>query len=182
MKEILSSSSMNRLFLLFLFIFLAGFSQPVQQTEAEEYNLKAVFIYNFTKYVTWETTPTGGEFTIGILGSSPIISPLNEIAKTKMVNNKRIIIRRFRNPADITFTNILFIPRNESYSIGSLLAKIPSGTLTVSEEDGMAIDGTAINFVIDNNKLKFEANLNAIASSGLKVSAELLQHAIIVNK
>jgi hypothetical protein len=53
--------------------------------------------------------------------------------------------------------------------------------LTISEETGFARMGTAFNFVVLNNKLKFEANLNAIYLAGLRASSQLLKLAIIVN-
>ncbi len=172
---------MRRIIYCCFFFFLSAFTQ-VQNTEVEEYNLKAVFIYNFTKYINWNTYNHEDVFVIGVLGKSSIVAPLTEIARTKKVGDKKVVIRQFKSPEEITFTNILFISRNNTFSVGSLLHRLDTGTLTVAEEDGMAEDGMAFNFVIHDNKLKFEANLKAISNAGLKVSSELLQHAIIVNQ
>jgi len=149
------------------------------QTEQAESALKAVFIYNFTKYIDWNNV--GNDFIIGVVGSSPIEGALNEIARTNSIKNKRIVIRRFAKPEDIRFCQILFIPQKCSYSLSSILNHIDRGVLTISEEEGYGRQGTALNFVIINDKLKFEANLKAIDEAGLKASSQLLKLAIIVN-
>jgi uncharacterized protein DUF4154 len=164
-------------------IILSGYlvSTGMQTTE-QEANLKAAFIYNFTKYIDWDTNRTDSNFVIGIVGSSPIITPLNEIAKTNTVNNERIVIRVFSKPEEIEGCNILFIPANSPFSLQSILDRTERGELTISEKAGYAKQGTAFNLVIINNKLKFEANLKAIADAGLKAGSQLLKLAIIVDK
>ncbi|HMC99217.1 MAG TPA: YfiR family protein, partial [Ferruginibacter sp.] len=66
-------------------------------------------------------------------------------------------------------------------SLQSVLDRAGKGVLTVSEEPGLAKQGTAFNFIVNNDKLKFEANLKAIYAAGLKAGAQLLKLAIIVD-
>jgi hypothetical protein len=143
-------------------------------------NLKAAFIYNFTKYIDWDLSNTS-EFTIGVLGSSAIYNSLLGIAKTKTVNDKKIVVVHFNKAEEITTCNILFISANSSHSLTPILAKVGKGTLTISEEAGFAEEGTAFNFVVKNDKLKFEANVKSINAAGLKASSQLLKLAIIVD-
>jgi len=168
----------------FLLLIITGFSNRRQiQWEAEEYDLKAAFMYNFTRYIEWDASVTDKEFIIGVIGSSPINERLEEIARTKNVNNKKIIIRKFSTPDEISFCHILFISRDASFPLDEILAKEAiKGTLIVSEKSGFAAQGTAINFIRVNNKLKFEANMKVINSAGLKVSSQLLKLAIIVDQ
>src|SRR6266498_3041223 len=93
----------------FLFIKITGFSQE-RHTQAQEYDLKAAYIYNITKFIYWEPTSPGNEFIIGVLGSSPIYEPLLDVVKKKTVNNKKIIIRQYAKVGDLNNCNILFIP------------------------------------------------------------------------
>ena len=150
------------------------------QSKEEEYNLKAAFVYNFTKYINWPPT-IEDEFIIGIVGQSPIEVPLQEIAKTKIVDDKKIIIKTFNKAEDISFCNILYISKNSSIPLYSILTKTGYGTLTISEEEGYARQGTAFNFVLVKDKLKFESNVRALNSARLKASSQLLKLAIIVD-
>lgn len=165
---------------LIVILSLTGFS-PGVQTEAEEYNLKAAFIYNFTKFIDWDSLIPGNEFIIGVVDSSPIYEPLTEIAKTNTVNDRKIIIRQYSKLDEISLCHVLFISRNTSLSLDDILAKAAvKGMLTISEKAGYAKQGTAINFIVVNNKLKFEANTKTINSAGLTASSQLLKLAIIV--
>jgi hypothetical protein len=77
--------------------------------------------------------------------------------------------------------DILFIPKDNTFSLESILRNVGNGVLTISEQPGFAKRGTTFNFTIINNKLKFEANLHAINDANLKVSSQLLKLATIVD-
>jgi hypothetical protein len=157
-------------------LLLSSFGQ--QQTT--EYKLKAAFIYNFLQYIEWEPQSSNNEFVIAIVGSSPISQPLEDIARLKSGKDRKITIKYFNDADDIGACHILFIPETSPVPLNTILTKVPKGALTVSERDGYALRGTAINFIIVNNKLKFESNLRALSAAGLKASSQLLKLAIIV--
>jgi len=165
--------------LLFLVITSSG-SSIVAQTSESEAALKAVFIYNFTQYIEWDSTAMKNDFVIGVVGSSGVTKSLQQIARTKTVKNKKIIVRVFSKPEEIGGCHILFIPQKLPYPLQAVLEKVRRETLTVSEQPGYARMGTAFNFIIEKDKLRFEANLKAISSSGLKAGSQLLKLATIV--
>src|SRR5437870_4503643 len=112
-----------RLFIALLFFTVCSVSIWGQKDKASEYNLKAAFIYNFTRYIEWKEESVENEFIIGVIGNSPINDPLGEIVKTETVDNKKITIKRFSKPADIGFCNILFISQNAGVALDDILAK-----------------------------------------------------------
>jgi hypothetical protein len=153
------------------------------QNGEQEANLKAAFIYNFTKYIDWGSYNDNYVFVIGVVGEdSPVIPALQEIAKTRTINNKRIEIRIIDDLSQIKDCDILFITKNCRFSLSSILKRLGKGVLTISESKGYASLGTDFNFVVVNQHLKFEANLKAIASSGLRAGSQLLKLAIIVDQ
>jgi len=161
---------------------MTGFSQE-RQTKAQEYDLKAAYIYNITKFIYWEPTSPGNEFIIGVIGSSPIYEPLLDVVKTKTVNNKKIIIRQYAKVGYLNNCNMLFIPESTTIPLDELLEKATSEKiLTISEQEGYGRRGTAINFVNINDKLKFEVNIKTLQSLGLKASAQFLKLTIIIEE
>jgi YfiR/HmsC-like len=164
-----------------LLIFFLSITSGALFAQEQEENLKAAFIYNFTKYIEWQVSNGSNQFVIGVIGSSPVTNALKQIAASNRVNGKPVIVREFDSPDDISNCNILFIPRNCGYDLSSILPKVAGETLTVSEQPGFAKKGTAFNFVIINNKLKFEANLKALSMARLKAGSQLLKLAIIVD-
>ncbi|MEP6584016.1 MAG: YfiR family protein [Ginsengibacter sp.] len=165
-----------------ILIVLCTFSNVALKAQGPEKEpvLKAAFIYNFTKYIEWNGQDRE-IFVIGIIGNTPVYEPLDAIATTKTVGEKRIIIRKFNTPGEITDCNILFISSANTYPLSSILENTSKGTLTISESPGFARLGTAINFVVLNDKLKFEANVKSLIDEGLKASSQLLKLAIIVD-
>ncbi|MFT3682109.1 MAG: YfiR family protein [Ferruginibacter sp.] len=165
-------------------ILLLLFSLPAKlpaQTGEQEANLKAAFIYNFTRYIEWETDNDKNDFIIGVVGNSPITQSLIEIAKNNTVRNKRLVIKQYATAEDIQYCHILFISKKSELPLQQVLDRTGKGTLTIGEENGFAKLGTAFNFIIINDKLKFEANLKSIYSAGLKASSQLLKLAVIVD-
>lgn len=187
MKNYRLLSSKTRLFKhkifrsLALTLFITCSFTGLPQEQAKEYNLKAAFIYNFTKYIEWNEPADENEFIIGIIGESPINDPLAEIVKTETVDNKKITLRQFATPSDISSCHILFITHNCHFPLEDILGKTSGkGTLIISEKNGYAVQGTAINFVIVKQKLKFEANVKALNAAKLTASSQLLKLAIII--
>jgi hypothetical protein len=170
--------SLKRFFFL-LFISCLSASVIAQGFEKEA-NLKAAFIYNFTKYIDWGQYDNRSEFTIAVLGEAPIAKALQEIAKGNTVNGKPVVVQIFKNPSEVSDCDILFISKNCGFALDKILPAIGKGVLTISEHSGYAERGTAFNFIIVNNRLKFEANLKAISSAGLKAGSQLLKLAKIV--
>jgi YfiR/HmsC-like len=172
---------MQRRYFLFILLSFIAHHFSLSQDAGGEATLKAAFIYNFTKYIEWDEPDKAADFIIGIVGSSSISTPLERIAQTNNVKGRRILIRHYISPEAIGFCHILFIAGNQSVSLPSILEKAGKGTLTVSEEPGYAKMGSAFNFILKNDKLKFEANLNAIYAANIKVSSQLLKLAILID-
>lgn len=167
-----------------LFIVLLSYTgiHVSAQDAEQEANLKAAFIYNIAKYIDWGGYNNRNEFIIGVVGnSSKVIIPLQEIAKNRTIANKRIVIVTIDNLAQIKDCDIVFISKESPFSLSSILSRLAPGELTISESKGYASRGTDFNFVIVDQRLKFEANLKAISSSGLKAGSQLLKLAIITD-
>jgi hypothetical protein len=168
----------KRLFFLLFISVLSG--TVIAQVSEKEANLKAAFIYNFTKYIDWGEYDAGNVFTIGVLGNAQITTALKEIAENNTVNGKPIVVRSLENPSEASGCDILFISKSCDFTLDKILPHVDKGVLTISEQPGYAEQGTAFNFIIIKNRLKFEANLNAISSAGLKAGSQLLKLAKIV--
>jgi hypothetical protein len=160
----------------------SSFHFPGKTEDEQEYILKAAFLYRFTDYVEWADNNTGEYFTIAVLGKSGITSPLVDIAKDKKIKGKKIIIKEYQNINDVDSCQMLFISNKYNGDVGTITSKVGDRPmLIVAEQNDACEKGAHINFLISENKLKFEVNLNAVARAGLKISSQLLQHAIIVN-
>jgi hypothetical protein len=151
------------------------------QSANQESSLKAVFIYNFTKYIEWDNLNDENSFIIGIMGSSALDGSIEAIAKNNFVKNKKIVLKHFSSAEDITYCHILFVPHEFPLAVKAIAEKADKKVLIISEKQGAARQGASINFIILNDKLKFEINQEAVYAAGLRASSQLLKLAIIVD-
>lgn len=160
-------------FILFsLFFIQTGFKPAgVIDTNAK---IKAVFIYNFTKYIEWPKAYKEGEFTIGIIGESPLYSELTKMTQTKKVANQSLQVKKFNSIDELSKCHILYLSKDKSGEISSLLKSLKNNsTLIVTEETGLVDKGAGINFIIKDNRQKFELNKGNVEKYKLKVSSSL---------
>ena len=170
--------------LAFIFSVLTAFTpnRLVQNVDTNA-KIKAVFIYNFTKYIEWPSDYQSGEFTIGILGENEALyNELNKMSKVKKVSNQSFSIKTFNSISEVSNPHILYIPRDSTEELSKAVTKLKGkSTLIVTEKPGMAKQGSAINFVIVGNRQKFELNKANVLKHNLKVASALENLAVLVN-
>lgn len=150
-----------------------------QKSDAEEYAVKAAFIYNFTKFVEWDKSETSPTFVIGVIGESPIYKPLLELAATRTINNKKIEVLKCSatNPATCR-CQILFVPEaTKGTEFQEFISELTTSknVLIISESKGFLNNGSAINFLVSENHIKFEINMGCLNKYNLKASSQLLK-------
>lgn len=162
-------------------------ASPIPATASaaqREYQIKAVFLLNFARFVDWpaETfTSETAPFEIGVLGSDPFGAYLDEAVRGETVNRRAVVVRRFRSVADIRSCHVLFICRSEAAHLESIVTSLEGrGILTVGDAENFADHGGMIGFVKHNDKVRLQINLDAAKGSNLTISAKLLRPSEIV--
>jgi hypothetical protein len=168
--------SMKRTLLLFslLVAFMTGFPQS--------HKYQSVFIYSFTRYVQWPDAYNQGDFEILVLGECPLLDELKAMAASKKVQGDRAIkVTRINTPGEIRKCNILYVPAGKSAMMDDIIAKVNTQSiLMVTDEPGMGLKGSDINFITKDGKLTFELNQGALNRQNLKVSIELTRLAVVI--
>lgn len=164
----------------FVAVCLAALQRSAGQDPApSEYQVKAACIYNFTKFIEWppEAFPPerSSPFVIGVIGDDPFNGELERAVQNKEVGGRKFVVRHFRNTDEAKSCQILFVSRSVRKSMTDILAAVSAlPVLTVSETDRFVQAGGIINFVIEQNKVRFEINAAAAKKARLKVSSQLL--------
>ncbi len=155
-----------------------------QVKPAPEYQLKAVFLYNFTHFIDWPSTAfesADEPFVIGIIGNDPFGSYLETTVSGEMISTHPIIIKRYQDPAQIEHCQVLFINSRDEGSIKNILATISNrNILTVSDADNFARMGGIIGFYTEKNKIRMQINSNAAKNAQLVISSKLLSVAQVL--
>lgn len=152
------------------------------QTEDTNAKVKAVFLYNFTKYIEWPKTYKEGNFVVGILSNyNTFFNELNKMSVTKNVGNQKIEIRNINTFDAIGKCHILYVTADKAGEISEITKRLKGkSTLIITEKPGLAKMGAGINFIVKDNKQRFELNKANIERYNLKVSQNLMTLAIVV--
>lgn len=141
--------------------------------------LKAAFIYNFSLFVEWPPHAFEDEHTpiiIGILGDDPFGESLDNALKGKLLKERSYHIKRSKWISDIADSHILYISPSAVNDLKSILNKISGkAVLTIGDYPGLASKGVMFNFYTENEKVRFEININAVREARLNVSSKLLR-------
>jgi hypothetical protein len=172
--------------LLALFSLCVGVPTPVSGgEEPSEYQIKAAFLLNFIRFVEWpaEAFKTAADpLVVGILGKDPFDGALEQIVSNKTVNGRAVTIRRISDAAAARSCHVVFLAASETRRMSDVTSTVVSrGLLIVGESDGFAERGGMINFIVQDNHVRFQINPAAAARAGLKVSSKLLQLADVVS-
>jgi hypothetical protein len=152
---------------------------------AQDAKYKALFIYNFTKQIEWPASEKSGDFVIYIMNHSELYNQLVAITNGKKVGNQNIIVKKIKGIEEVEKCHILFLSTSSSggSNMEAVLSKIGnnSATLIVTERSGMIGKGACINFLIQEDKIKFELSKSNSSQRGLQVSSYLENLAISIN-
>lgn len=169
----------------FLFLLAAVLCSITLKAQAQEnIKMQSVFLYNFTRLVSWPASYQNGDFVIAVVGSSPIISELQEVAATKKAGSQNIVVRQFAKVEDIGKCHIVYVAPSQSRRINEISAHLKSQNihaLVVSDQPGATRNGSVINFVLAENRQRFELSEANARSMGLTLGAEIQRLAILVN-
>jgi YfiR/HmsC-like len=154
------------------------------ESQTEEYDMKAVFLLNFSQFVSW---PAGAfsspqaPLVIGVLGEDPVGEELDDIARGKRVQGHPVTVQHYARVEDVRDCHILFIGSSQEAQIARVMAALKGrNVLTVGDYETFLRDGGVIRLVKLGDQLKMHINLDAAKSSHLDISSKLLRPAYVV--
>jgi YfiR/HmsC-like len=141
-----------------------------------EYQVKAAYLFNFTKFVDWpdDAVASGAPLSICVAAPNPFGQALEETIKGELVAGRPLTSRVVR---DANGCHVLFIP--EGASAAPLLREVRTRpVLTIGESDDFLRAGGVVNFVMQDGKVRFEISQEAAARAQLRISSRLLRLAL----
>lgn len=151
---------------------------------SSEYQLKAVFLYNFAQFADWPAAAfhdPAAPLVIGILGDDPFGAYLDELVRDEKVSGHALAIRRYREVAEARDCHILFISRSETKRLPAVIAAMRGQpVLTISDADAFARLGGMVRFVTEGGKVRLRVNVEAAKAAKVTISSKILRAATIV--
>lgn len=159
-------------------ILIAGLFIHNLHAQMEVPAAQAMFIYNFSRLTEWPASYKTGPFIIGVLGNSSIIRELKNYTQGKKVGTQSIVIKQYTEVGEIQQCHMLFITYGKTKYMAELNKTLANKhTLLIAERRGALEQGAAINFVLVDERLKFEFSPTNSTRSGIKYSSKLSEMA-----
>lgn len=153
------------------------------QAASPQYQIKAVFLYNFAQFVDWPAKAfpdPQSPLVIGVLGDDPFGSYLDETVRGEKVSGRSLVVQRFHRIAEIRTCHVLFISRSESDRLAQELSALKGRTtLTVSDIDDFTSRGGMMRLATEKGKVRVHIRLDTIRHANLTISSKLLRMAEI---
>jgi hypothetical protein len=161
-------------------VFLGGAIVPgvVQGQTADEYQVKAAYMYNLAKFVDWPSdafeTPSQ-PIVFCVLGQTPLNRPLEDALAGKVVGARPLVFRQITDSKQAGECKVLFINLPDKKRYRPTLDLVKSlHVLTVGEADDFTEQGGVARFLLDEGRVRLEFNLDAADDAKLHVSSKLL--------
>jgi len=150
----------------------------------QEYDLKAVFLLNFARFVDWPADAfqeAGTPIVIGVLGADPFGTTLQETVANESAHDRKVVVKHYRSVDELEPCQILFVPDSESAQWPKLAGNLAHrSTLTVGEGRNFTARDGMIAFERSGRRLRLRVNLAAATAAHLTISSKLLRQAEIV--
>src|SRR6202050_4596542 len=164
-------------------LLLCGLVIGGQAQSAGEYQVKAAFLFNFAKFVEWPPAAffADARLQICVLGQDPFGVEFEQSIVEKIVQGHKIKLAHPDDVPQARACQILFIASSEKQRMRDILRGLKGASvLTVADTPSFIQSGGIINFVLDQEQVRFEINLKAAELAHLKLSARLLTVAKLV--
>lgn len=146
-----------------------------------EYEVKAAFLYNFTRFVSWsQVGDSSAPLEVCVFGDDPFGELLDPLHGRKS-QGRELQIRYPENTYSLTGCDVLYIGQSESRNLANIFNIAQQhGMLTVSDLQDFARKGGMFGYVKRGNVIRFEINLKAATEAGLTINSRLLELAVRV--
>jgi len=170
-------------------VILHGQSEDVDEDKAIK--VKAAYLFNFTKFVTWPADAFQDDHSpivIGIVGTDPFGPLLDQTVKDKMVLERELKVQRFQwrigdDVSAMKKCHVLYVSTSLGDSATNLIAAIAgSPTLVVVEGTKLAKSGGILGFILEEGRIVFWANWKAAEAANLQLSSQLLKLARLIGE
>jgi len=149
--------------------------------QPSELTVKAAFVVSFMKFVEWPAASPGTPLVLVLIGDAPIAAALKDTTVGLQIGGRPVQVRIATDPNELDAAHAVFISADAQQQLPAILRQLDrKSVLTIGDTEGFAASGVVLNLVMQDNKVRVEANTAAAARAGLRVSAHLLRLARIV--
>jgi len=161
---------------LFLALLLPLARPALARQATVEYEVKAAFVLNFSRYVEWPPPRQSPPLRICMFRENPFGDRLEAVVSGERWAGGAIELRLAQDEHTARECHLLYVPAAETerfLAMAPHLATTP--VLTVGETRPFLDGGGMIQLFIDANRVRFSINQRSALQAGLQISSRLLR-------
>lgn len=156
------------------------------QAQIAEYAVKAAFLYKFGFFVEWPDSafpsPTS-PINLCIVGTDPFGKSLDTVVAGEQVNGHNVVVHRLKTVGPNPACHILYASGSEEQSKAQIIELLRGSNVLIVSDGAKYKSGSGIiNFVIADNRVRFDIDEEAAAQNGLLISSKLMSLALNVKR
>jgi hypothetical protein len=154
---------------------MAGFAQAANDVELQ---VKAAFVYQFTRYVEWPVTALtpGAPFSVCVVAQSRVRQAIEQVLAGERVEGRSIRLVVPATPEAARSCQLLYIEAKSMAEGETMLGAVHrSPVLTISDASEFVPNGGHIQLVRDGTRVRFDVNQTSARESGLTFRSQLLR-------
>ena len=147
------------------------------QAPMSESQVKAMFVYNFLKFVEWpsESIRTKDPFVVLIIGEGSTADATERFLESKTIGARPLVVRRVSWDQSLAGGRAAFVVERDAKKLHRVLdAAAAAGVLTIGEGESFTTRGGVIGLLVEDRKVRFDVDTSAAQKAGLRVSSKLL--------
>ncbi|MCU4175867.1 YfiR family protein [Carboxylicivirga sp. N1Y90] len=164
-------------------LFLGVLLIPMMAT-SQIAKFKSVFTLNFIRHIGWPEETKQGDFVIGVVKNRELADWMTKLSAGKKFGFQNVVIKEFRSPEEVVDCQVVYVSSNVNFAkhAATIVDKVNGkNTLIIGETEGATKNGAMFNFVVRDEKLKFEIHKANAAKFGLQISSKLEGMAAAIN-
>jgi hypothetical protein len=161
-------------------ILLAGVNRVAAAAASLEYAIKATYLLKLPPFVEWPGA-LPPSFNICMVGGDPFGDLLQRAAAGQAIDGRPVQIQVLGMTAGATDCQVMYIAGSDGPGVAQIVGRVrgqPVLTVTDNQVDPAAKG--IINFIIAEDRVRFEIDDAAASASGLRISSKLLSIAVHV--
>jgi hypothetical protein len=144
----------------------------------DESQVKAMFVYNFLKFVEWPADTSlraKDPFVVVIIGEGATADATERFLESKTIGERPLVVRRIDWDESLTGARAAFVVERDAKRLRRILsAAATAGVLTIGEGESFATRGGVIGLLVEDRKVRFDVDTSAAQNAHLRVSSKLL--------
>lgn len=155
------------------------FSGLAAESPPSENQLRAAFILNFTRFITWPDDrfdEPDAPLVVGVLGDDRLASEMIKLFAGKTVASRNLQVKAANDLGLLGRCHAVYLGRIDERHVSEALEVLHSNrVVTLGEAKGFIDKGGALGFTWEGKKLRFEVNLDTASAAGVSISSQLLR-------